>query len=310
MTAIPPPGESSGAASADHLLLTRFSAVFRGGLPPAEDEWLWSRLELFERVCLPSVTAQTAPVTWLVFFDDRCPDGFRGRVETLAGDTFVPVWTHERFATAGPAAAGEHASGTHLITTRLDSDDAIAADFCARVQAEFAGQELLYVSFPRGLQVDRQGRVYRYAYPSGPFLSLIERRPWGGAPRTVFGGGGLHRRARTLGPLREVQSPPMWLQIVHGGNIANGIRGVRTSPEALERFAIDLGEPPRPGPFAAGRQHLDSQVGRLRLWARHPRHFADWLHATADRLRGTHTKPRSDRAATAAGRVARRLRRG
>ena len=37
-----------------------------------------------------------------------------------------------------------------LLTTRLDSDDAIARDFMAAVQREFIPTDGLFVDFPRG----------------------------------------------------------------------------------------------------------------------------------------------------------------
>jgi len=32
-------------------------------------------------------------------------------------------------------------------------------------------------------------------------------------------------------PVREVQGPPGWLQVVHGGNVSNRIHGVRVAPD-------------------------------------------------------------------------------
>ena len=86
----------------------------------------------------------------------------------------------------------------------------------------------------------------------------------------------------------------MWLQVLHGANIANSVRGVRTSPAALDRFAIDLGAPPWPGRIELRSQQLVSHANRLRVWRRQPHLGLEWVDATVDRCRGTHTKPQSD----------------
>ena len=85
-------------ADFDHFLLTRFSSVFARGRTDAG-----GLAALPAGVLLgaahPSVAAQRdARFTWLVMFDDRCSDAFRGDVEALAGErVFTPIWTHERF---------------------------------------------------------------------------------------------------------------------------------------------------------------------------------------------------------------------
>ena len=99
------------------------------GAEPAGEEWLRYRLAFFYDAALPSVAAQSgADFAWLVLFDDRCPDSFRTDVEDLAADgLFSPLWSHEPFRRdtfAGPVLRRAHAP--HLITTRMDSDDALA----------------------------------------------------------------------------------------------------------------------------------------------------------------------------------------
>lgn len=74
----------------------------------------------------------------------------------------------------------------YLITTRIDSDDAMAVDFMAAVQAQFGRQERLFVNFTRGVQIDRTGAVYRSDVLSNPFVSLIERRDHTRPPDTVI----------------------------------------------------------------------------------------------------------------------------
>ncbi len=294
----------------DHVLLTRFSAVFDGAAPPASEDWLYYRLGFFVDAALPSVTGQRgAAFTWLVLFDDRCPDSFRAEVEALAADgSFTPLWSHEPFRRdtfAAPVAA--RSAAPYLITTRMDSDDAIATDFLAAVQTQFAHQDRLFVSFTRGLQLDRSGAVYRCDQLSNPFLSLIERRS-DTPPLTVYAP--KHARARTHGPLREVQAPPMWLQVIHDLNVSNIVTGTRVAPDVVaRRFTIDLGyrrDVPFPRLLAEKAVH---RARLARLWVDHPGELTRYVEARYWRLRGTHTRPQEEAPSILTDVVAARLRR-
>ena len=73
------------------------------------------------------------------------------------------------------------------------------------------------------------------------------------------------------GPLVQVPGPGGWLQVVHGGNVSNKVRGQRVSPEALaSRFhAGALGglDPASALTLAADRLVLSPvRAGRDRLF--------------------------------------------
>jgi hypothetical protein len=284
-----------GAAEFDHVLLTRFSAVLAPGGEPAGEGWLRYRLGFFYDATYPSVISQSVDdFTWLVLFDDRCSDEFRGDIESLAEGVFTPVWSHERFrrdSFAEPVAA--IADAPFLITTRIDSDDAMAVDFMATVQAQFARQDRLFVSITRGVQIDRSGAVYLSDQLSNPFLSLIERREPERLPDTVYVA--KHARARAHGPIREVRAPVMWAQVVHDLNLSNIVNGPRVDPGVVaERLRFDLGY----DADIAGRDLLAArarQAGRLaKLWVSHPGELTKAVEAWSWRLRGTHERPQDD----------------
>lgn len=277
----------------DHVLLTRFSAVLMQDAPPAPAAWLRYRLGFFYDACLPSVQAQRGmrPFQWLVLFDDRCGDDFRETVTELAEGTFTPIWTHQVFRRDSFAApVAERTAATHLITTRLDSDDALAVDYLAAVQAQFSGQDRLFVNFPRGLQIDRSGAVYRTDIVSNPFVSLIERRRPGTLPETVYVA--KHARVRGHAPLRQVRAPVMWAQVVHGGNVSNIVNGPQVAPGVVaERFDFDLGYAAGLRGTALRRAQLRHLAGMGRLWAGHPGEFTKWVEAAAITALGTRTWP-------------------
>lgn len=287
-----------GAEGFEHYLLTRFSAAFAPEVP-AQEEWLRYRLGFFVDACWSSVRSQQgADFTWLVLLDDRCPDDFRADVETLAEGTFTPVWSHEQWSPSifGRAIAGAspaHAAAPWLLTTRLDSDDAIARDFMASVQREFTPTEGLFVDFPRGLQVDRSGATYLYDQLSSPFLTFVERRRPDVDPSTVYAA--RHARARQWGPVREVSAPPMWLQVIHGTNLLNMTVGARVSPRVVnDRFDLELVYDRDVSGWKLLRQKVAHRVRLVRLWVQHPGEATKWAEAKYWRVRGTHVRPRSD----------------
>ncbi len=266
------------------------------GAQPAPEEWLRYRLGFFVEATYPSVMSQTTQdFDWLVLFDDRCSERFRADVEDLAEDVFTPVWSHEEFrrdSFAVRAAVGARAP--FLITSRIDSDDAMAVDFMETVQAQFERQERLFVSLTRGVQVDRPtGAVYLSDSLSNPFLSLVERREPGHLPDTVFVA--RHARARAQGPIREVRAPVMWMQVVHGTNVSNIVNGPRVSPRVVgDRFQIELGYDAdiRGGALLAAQAR---HAGRLaRLWVEHPGELSKATEAWAWRMRGTHEREQDD----------------
>lgn len=227
------------SAAIQHILLTRFN-VGLDARAPAGERWLRERVALFERYTVPSLRSQTRlPDCWLIYCDDGhgSPDWFREwaagikglPIEWLwVGDVTPATWTRTVGARVDP-------SRDLLLTTRMDNDDALAPDFCERIRGAVAGPgEFLNPTF--GLQWDGQ-HVYFRADPSGPFISYVEAI--GDRPvTTVFAG--QHDHAARRGPVRQVRTRPLWLQVLHGGNMANEVAGIAV-PSGIagaRRFAM------------------------------------------------------------------------
>lgn len=212
-----------------HVLLTRFNALVGYGANPRrrlDPAWLSERFRLFDRFCYPSVCAQTASFHWLVFFDEETPEEFKQLIELH--DRITPVYLGGRLTDERIAAfvADRFAdSAGHLITTRLDNDDALADDYLERVQSAFHGQDFELVNFPFGYEWCK-GRLYHRVARSNTFISLIERMPTDGRlPRTVHCGA--HDKLGEVAKVRQLLTPPLWLVTIHGGNAANELLGIR-----------------------------------------------------------------------------------
>ncbi|MEO7061282.1 MAG: glycosyltransferase [Lapillicoccus sp.] len=221
-----------GLTDVDHVVLTRFNVRMDTYEHPPTG-WLDGRIDLFEQYCLPSVRAQTTQgFTWLLFFDSETPTESLARMRALAEDGLFDVVLVEGQFTR--ARAAEHvqsrARAPFLITTRVDNDDAVATDFIQTVQAQFGRQDLEFVNLVDGAQL-WEGRTYLRPYTKNPFVSLVERRT-DRPPHTVFIS--RHFAVDETGPVLNVRTRhPMWLQVVHGGNVLNEIVGLRSRGSAV-----------------------------------------------------------------------------
>jgi hypothetical protein len=236
-----------------HFLLTRFNVRVnydsaRTGIDPT---WLSHRFDLFERFCYPSVRAQTnLDFQWLVYFDSETPIEFKKKIEQYAEwENFSPIYLDTEFSDKiNQEKVSELIQETtkYLITTRLDNDDAVCKRFIQSIQDCFEEKEFEFISFVNGYILDT-GKLYSFKYINNPFTSLVERiNPISkGKIRTILCGE--HSQLSTLGNIKQIEADSTWLQVVHGKNVSNRIRGIRQPIHKLldNRFAIDTTELPQ-----------------------------------------------------------------
>ena len=225
-------------ATFSHVLLTVFNVRvhYGGGVAPDLD-WLTHRFDLFDNFCYPSVRAQTnTNFRWLVFFDTGTPAVFRKKIECYARwQNFIPHFVDhsmgvEEFAQMKRDVIfrGMPASD-YLISTSLDNDDAVSREYVAEVQRQFRGQDFEFINFTRGYALNKAtGRLYRKIDSSNPFVSLIERVE---GFKTVWVAS--HTQLASWGTIRQVDTKPMWLQVIHGRNVINRVGPRRRVPLRL-----------------------------------------------------------------------------
>jgi hypothetical protein len=224
---------------ADHFLLTRFntrapewrSEVGDRGTDPA---WLGPRIDLFERICLPSVRAQTEQAfTWLIFMHPDTPADLAARLRDLVADVATIVEAEHGDAEAAVSAIGTPSS-EEVITSRVDNDDALARDFIEAVRSHAA--ELGYLNFTHGAQLHiATGEACRIGHALSPFPSRVERAE---TIRTVWETKHNDERLRFA---RQIPGGVWWLQGIHDANVANPAKNGRPlrSTQVLERFDVD-----------------------------------------------------------------------
>jgi hypothetical protein len=218
-------------ASIDHVLLTRFNLPSEGAerLIRAKEGWLRNRVELFEAYCLPSVLAQSnRNFQWIIYLDPESPEWLKDRMAKLNSQSVFTLIYRARVSAEERTQDLKCVTGAQrdvLITTNLDNDDGLAVDFVERLQALRPGTDRTAIYFTHGLI--RQGPLlYLNKDPNNAFCSV--RETWQ-APVSCWAD--WHNRLGRSMPVLNVLGSPAWLQVVHGTNVSNRIRGVRIAPE-------------------------------------------------------------------------------
>lgn len=232
----------------DHAILTRFSVRAGPYVETFPAEWLHDRLQLLEAYCVPGLVHQTyGDFQWLVFCDESTPRWCLERLSELGEATaaFRIILTSAFRPAIDDVLASFGRLPSVLVTTRLDSDDALSIDYVesvARYVDAFYSSEqpALILNFPYGYKLDvDHGTLYESFQPHSPYMTLFERCDASRSPRTILSGnhGLMHRTY----PLHQDVARIAWIQAIHGGNVSNRVvRSERPATQgALEgRFVL------------------------------------------------------------------------
>lgn len=214
-----------------HVILTRFNIRWderpTGPSLGTNPEWLRDRFELFERYCVPSMLNQTrSSFFWLLFFDHETPPEFAERARSLATlhpgirPVFCGLLTPEVRRRSIIEALPDQPEW--LLTTRLDNDDGLHEDFLRDVQDAQRFERAEVINCPFGIALQGH-RAYKQRHGSNAFISLSE--PFADF-QTVLSIA-RHVYASETYPIQQVGESPRWLQVIHGGNVSNRVRGRR-----------------------------------------------------------------------------------
>jgi hypothetical protein len=216
-------------AETHHIVLTKYNVPLTDTLADTDrnlsSAWLESRLRLFVDGPLRSMRVQQRqPHQWLLFLDTRTPTKQLDALREAVGDDAELVLIAGRLTDAHIAqeVLARLPEGTRqLVTTRLDSDDALGTCMLRRVQ-ELANCHEGFLNPALGLQVVGDAVLLRYDR-SGAFMSFVERVEPSATVRTVFCVE--HFRARSVAPVHSLPGVN-YVQVIHGGNLANQLDGV------------------------------------------------------------------------------------
>jgi hypothetical protein len=234
-----------------HFVITRMNVDWQISRPRGDrndPEFLSKRFALFEQICLPSVAAQTHKnFVWLMLLDAGLPDEFREKVaKYCAAVQLTPIYVRSRetLLESVKQVVKKHTDEDckYLITTSLDSDDAISKNFLQLVQAQFREQEFEFINFPFGyLYRASEQKLYLREWLTSPFYTLIES--YTGDFKTVLEYG--HTEISDYNNC-QIVAEPIWLMVAHGNNVRTNF-DVSAAWQPVNRlgsnFAVDLDFP-------------------------------------------------------------------
>jgi hypothetical protein len=223
------------AGNLDHVLLTRFNLPTDGveGLIRAQEGWLRERVALFESYCAPSVFGQTCQnFRWIIYFDPDSPEWLKDWISENAPERFTPVFrcsvSSDDVVTDIKALLG--CGNSILVTSSIDNDDAVALDFVERVQGAASAIERTAIYVTYGL-IKKGSRIYLRRDARNAFCSVVES--WE-SPSTCWCD--WHNLLGNRMKVLQLAEDPGWLQVVHGRNVSNRVRGRLVSPSQYVRL--------------------------------------------------------------------------
>jgi hypothetical protein len=238
------------AENPDHVLLTRFNLPTDGveGLIRAREGWLHERVGLFEAYCAPSVYSQTCQnFRWIIYFDPDSPEWLSDWISRNSPGRFTPVFrssvsSDDVIIDIKTLLGG---GSSILITSNIDNDDSLALDFVERIQGAAPSIErtALYITY--GL-IKNGTRIYLRRDARNAFCSVIES--WE-LPSTCWCD--WHNLLGNSMKVVQLDGDPGWLQVVHGRNVSNRVRGRLVSPSQYVRLFPSLIDDVAPVPFRA-----------------------------------------------------------
>lgn len=232
-----------------HVFLTRFNLpANRVEQSIFSEQWLLERVELFQRFTVPSVRAQRdttpgeAPVStrWLIFLDHTSPAWLRDlmaglEAEGLASPRYLdgPLEPSQLrvFIRAALGSPARPASSGTVITSNLDNDDGLAHNFVSRTaalaqDAAARGDLPATLSLTTGL-VHHGREVYLHDDANNAFSSVVDDLA---REDLATCWDEWHNRLAQLMPASRSDGEPAWLQVVHGRNVSNRVRGRVSDP--------------------------------------------------------------------------------
>jgi len=215
-----------------HIILTRFNVKSKGKESKIrlQPNWLDNRFKLFETYCFPSICKQSNKnFIWLIYFDIDTPEEYKQRITDLANECeqlnpfYIDEWNKENVDSAILSLIAKDRD--FLLTTRLDNDDGLHPEFVETLQRGVESKHNKYYNFPYGMTF-AAGYAYSHKDNSNAFLSRIEsvknfKTAWEKP----------HPEVIKTENVEQLNLKYAWLQVIHGQNVSNKIRGAILNPE-------------------------------------------------------------------------------
>ncbi len=178
--------------------------------------WMDFRVECFKQVTLPSIQSQTNQnFKWLVLCDADTPEIYHRKLHCRESN--IEVIYSKNYDNLWRDVLKSYRTEQHLLTTRLDGDDALHEDFVKNLQVIINPLKLGIFNFLLGIITDGK-KIYRVKRSSNPFASMLSTSPHQHI-RTIA-----HPYLRRDPTFKQISiSQPMWLTYIHGMNVNNAL---------------------------------------------------------------------------------------
>ncbi|HLW62892.1 MAG TPA: glycosyltransferase [Flavobacterium sp.] len=225
-----------------HFLITRFNLKHSQWTKQnvLNSDWLYERIEIFEKICYPSVINQTQKnFVWILFFDIQTPLEIKHYIENKYRDKRLRIHYIDGFKELQSASKSIIKSllnpSDYFITSRLDNDDALHKDYIQTIQSLAILKTKTIIDLVKGNQLvlhNNQGIASLLVYKYNPFISLIsnaekmelviekEHTHWNNKAYTYI----------------KYQKKALWLQYIHSNNQLN------TFDHSLKKVTINLND--------------------------------------------------------------------
>lgn len=248
-----------------HILLTKFNCDLilenkvlreKASKKKLDDGWLRYRWQLFINFTVPSICAQTNnDFDWIVLFDKLSPNWLREEAEKL----ILPCRKRFSFYDFGSSEFFEAFKDLNdpksydvALTTIIDSDDAFHRRAIERIRNYFLTDphNIEVLNFDIGYQYNIKTQQLAIICVKSPPFSTMVNVSGSSNPfyDSIFFYGGDHTKLPEKYKYYEISfGDPMYVQIIHGDNIANKIAwNAALLPPSLSRrilkaaFNIDV----------------------------------------------------------------------
>ena len=258
------PAPISPSTNVQTMVVVRFSYVAEAGFKLSREGLegirrilydparLARRFRLFEALALPSLMAQTDPAfTLVVLVGEDFPADARLRIERLIlpfqDAHLVALPPHNNYkGTKLAIEACRHPSATHLLTVRLDDDDALGRDCLAAHKALGPAIASLGPADAPGVICFNNGLFLELSAGANSVFGVVEKLPISvgtgmitpaGVRPTVFSTD--HRRLHTRWNCYTEALTPRFIRTVHRDNdSAANVSGVRVDYTHAELDAV------------------------------------------------------------------------
>jgi len=224
----------------NHFIITRFNLKFTRSNWKLDkqknavltDEWLSHRMRLFLNYCLPSVLNQSVHnFTWVLYVDSETNYKVKCKLKDISHSySFIKIIFVDSYETFEQTYCNKilelnKEAKRYIITTRLDNDDVIHADFVKRIQKSFNYQNYMAVNFLKVLMINPRNtnKIHIDYQFSNHFVSVIEVIE----NKTICGcysKGDVHWDVK--GKVIQIMDKPYCLEIISDRNMINRFRGL------------------------------------------------------------------------------------